>query len=69
MNMGIKSGVGMSEPSAIADAIFKIASRGERVPLRLPLGATAWKMARAKFEGALGELDAVKEISGLGQEI
>ncbi|KUJ10439.1 short-chain dehydrogenase/reductase-like protein SDR [Mollisia scopiformis] len=69
VNMGLKSGVGMIEPSAIAEAIFTIASRGEKVPLRLPLGATAWKMAKAKFEGFLSELDAVKEISVIGKDV
>jgi hypothetical protein len=68
VNMGIKSGAGM-EPSALAETLWTIASRGERVPLRLPLGAVAWKMAKAKFEGLLGDLDAVKEISAMGQEI
>ena len=68
VNKGIKSGVGI-EPSAVAETIFTIASRGERIPLRLPLGAVAWKLAKSKFEGLLGELDAVKEISGMGQGI
>ena len=66
--MGMKAGVGI-EPSTIAEAIYNIASRGERVPLRLPLGPVAWKMAKSKFEGLLGELHAVKELSALGQEI
>lgn len=69
VNMGIKSGAGMMEPSALAETLFTIASRGERVPLRLPLGAVAWKMAKSKFEGLLGELDAVKGISAMGGEI
>lgn len=43
VNMGIKSGVGMLEPSAVAETIFTVASRGECVPLRLPLGPTACK--------------------------
>ncbi|KAK3315589.1 short-chain dehydrogenase/reductase-like protein SDR [Apodospora peruviana] len=66
---GIEMGMGMMEPSDIADALYKIASRGECVPLRLPLGATAWKMVKAKHEGALGELEKVKGISGMGQEL
>ncbi|RDW61338.1 short-chain dehydrogenase protein SDR [Coleophoma crateriformis] len=66
VNKGLAAGVG-SEPSAIAETIFTIASRGERIPLRLPLGAVAWQMAKAKFEGFLGELDAVKEISFLSK--
>ena len=68
VNKGIKSGAGI-EPSAVAETIFTIASRGERIPLRLPLGVVAWKLAKSKFEGLLGELDAVKELSAMGQEI
>lgn len=69
VNMGIKSGMGMLEPSAVAEALWQIASRGEKVPLRLPLGATCWKMAKARCEGFLQELDEVKGISGMGQEL
>lgn len=69
VNMGIKSGVSMIEPSAVAETIFTIASRGERIPFRLPLGATAWKLAKSKFEGLLNDLDAVKDISAMGQQI
>lgn len=69
VRMGAQKGVGMNEPSAIAEVIYGIASRGEKVPLRLPLGAVAWKLARSKFEGLLAEFDAVKEISAMGQEI
>jgi hypothetical protein len=68
VRQGIKLGVDI-EPSAIAEAIYNIARRGERVPLRLPLGPVAWKLAKSKFESLLGELDAVKEISAMGQEI
>ncbi|KAJ8065355.1 hypothetical protein OCU04_006043 [Sclerotinia nivalis] len=69
VNMGIKSGIGMLEPTAIAENIYMIASRGEKVPLRLPLGPTAWKLIRQKYEGFLGELDDVKDISAMGKEI
>ncbi|KAK3905868.1 hypothetical protein C8A05DRAFT_12357 [Staphylotrichum tortipilum] len=69
VNMGIKSGVGMLEPDAVAEAIYTVASRGERIPLRLPLGAVAWKMARAKFEGLVQEWEGLKEISGMGQPL
>jgi len=69
VNMGLKSGVGLLEPAGIAETIYRIASRGEKVPLRLPLGPTAWKLAKQKFAGFLGDLDAVKEISAMGREI
>jgi short-subunit dehydrogenase len=69
VNMGIKSGKGMMEPSAVAEAIYGVASRGERIPLRLPLGAVAWRMGKAKFEILLQEFEAVKEISGMGEQL
>jgi len=71
VNMGIKAGGGggMIEPAAVAETIFGVARRGERVPLRLPLGAVAWKMIKAKFEGALGELEKVKGISVMGKDV
>ncbi|CAM1505893.1 Fc.00g115300.m01.CDS01 [Cosmosporella sp. VM-42] len=68
VRMGMKSGVGRTEPEQIAKSIFHIASRGERVPLRLPLGPVAWKMIKAKLEGLLGELDEVKSLSFFGKE-
>jgi hypothetical protein len=68
VSAGMKLGVGM-EPSAIAEALFAIASREECVPLRLPLGAVSWKMSKSKFESLLGDFDAVKDISAIGQQI
>ncbi|KAK1590294.1 uncharacterized protein LY79DRAFT_516283 [Colletotrichum navitas] len=62
VEMGIKSGR-LTEPSAIAEAIYGIASRGERVPLRVPLGGPAWNFIRQKFESGLADLDKVKELS------
>jgi hypothetical protein len=69
VNKGIESGASMMEPSAVAETLFTIASRGERIPLRLPLGTVAWKMAKSKFEGLLGDLDKVKEVSTFRKEI
>lgn len=63
---GLELGVGM-EPSAIAEAIYNVADRGERLPLRLPLGAVAYKMIKARFESALKELEEVKHISAMGE--
>jgi hypothetical protein len=68
VNKGIKSS-SLIEPSVVVETIFTIASRGERVPLRLPLGINAWRLAKSKFESLLGDLDAVKKLSAMGQEI
>ena len=67
VRMGMKSGA-LIEPEDIAKSILNIASRGERVPLRLPLGPVAWKMIKSKLEGLLGELDEVKSLSFMGRE-
>lgn len=69
VNMGIKSGVGMMEPSVVAETLWDIASRWEKVPLRLPLGAVCWKMAKARCEGFLHDLEAVKEVSTFGKDV
>jgi microcystin degradation protein MlrC len=60
---GISSGMGMMSPDAVAEAICHIAGRGEKIPLRVPLGSTAWMMAKMKHEGALKELESVKDVS------
>ncbi|KAK2036059.1 NAD(P)-binding protein [Colletotrichum somersetense] len=62
VEMGVKSG-SLTEPSAIAEAVYSIVSRGERVPLRVPLGGPAWSFIRQKFELGLEDLDKVKELS------
>ncbi|KAF8854265.1 NAD(P)-binding protein [Acephala macrosclerotiorum] len=66
---GIKSGAagGMIEPSAVAETIYKIAARGEKIPLRLPLGKVAWQMAKMKFDELLRDFESVKEISFMGK--
>jgi hypothetical protein len=71
VNKGIAAGAaaGMIAPETIADALWTIASRGEKVPLRLPLGATSWRMAKMWWEGLVGDLENVKSVSGLGTEL
>lgn len=41
----------------------------EAIPLRPPLGSTAWKMIKAKHVKALDELERVNVVSGMGREI
>ncbi|CAG8979750.1 hypothetical protein HYALB_00012794 [Hymenoscyphus albidus] len=61
VKQALQSGAGI-EPSAIAEALFKIASREEKVPLHLPLGATAFQLIRMKLQSRLAELDALEEF-------
>ena len=62
VRMGLKSGLGI-KPVALAEVLFKVASRGEKVPLWLPLGSTAEKLIRSKLEKRLESLDAVKDLT------
>lgn len=61
---GLELGMGI-QPVAIAEALFKVASRGERVPIHLPLGATAMNMIRMKLESRLKALESVKELAAV----
>lgn len=58
-----------SEPDAIAAAMYHIVSRGERIPLRVPMGPDAWGMIKADVENISKELDELKELSiGVGRQ-
>ncbi|GFF54254.1 uncharacterized oxidoreductase C162.03 [Aspergillus lentulus] len=61
---GLAAGVGF-EPSAVAIVLYKIASRNDKVPLRLPLSITAIKLIRAKLEGQLQDLETHGELGAL----
>ncbi|KAI2627079.1 hypothetical protein GGS26DRAFT_151873 [Hypomontagnella submonticulosa] len=59
---GLQSGAGI-EPKVFAETLFKVASRGEKVPLHLPFGPVSLMMIRSKLEARLNDLDTVKELS------
>ncbi|KAL4971841.1 hypothetical protein BDW66DRAFT_16979 [Aspergillus desertorum] len=61
---GLAAGVGF-EPSAVAKVLYQVASRKEKVPLRLPLSATAVKLITAKLQGQLQDLEATAELSAI----
>ncbi|KAI0102734.1 short-chain dehydrogenase [Nemania sp. FL0031] len=52
-----------AEPSALAVAIFQVVSRGQRIPIRVPLGSDAWGMILRDIESVKKDLDDVKDIS------
>ena len=54
---------GWAEPEAVAAAMYRVVSRGERIPIRVPLGQDAWNMIRADVDGAKNELEEIKEVS------
>jgi short-subunit dehydrogenase len=62
-NAGLKQGVGM-EPEDVARVLYEVASKGEKVPLHLPLSMNAFGLIKGAFEERLKALEGVKGISG-----
>ncbi|PWY88753.1 NAD(P)-binding protein [Aspergillus sclerotioniger CBS 115572] len=52
-----------AEPDAIAAAIYRLVSRGERIPIRVPLGADARGMILMDLEGVKRDLEELEELS------
>ncbi|CAJ2514165.1 Uu.00g022840.m01.CDS01 [Anthostomella pinea] len=63
---GQEAGAGL-EPEAVAKTIYDLASRGQQIPLRVPLSLIAWGLIKSKCEGTLKDLEGLKEISAMGQ--
>ena len=56
-----------TSPEAIAAAMYKIVSRGQRIPIRVPLGADSYGLIMMDLEHVRKDLDELKEIStGVG---
>ncbi|KAF2488703.1 NAD(P)-binding protein [Lophium mytilinum] len=60
----LHAGVGV-EPIAVARVLYHVADRGEKVPLHLPLTATAIQLITMKLQGRLEELETVKDLSAI----
>ncbi|KAI0509139.1 NAD(P)-binding protein [Xylaria bambusicola] len=52
-----------AEPMALAKAILELVSRGQRIPIRLPLGPDAWGMVVKDVESTQKELEEFKDLS------
>lgn len=62
VDAGLKQGVGM-EPEDVARVLYRVASKGGRVPLHLPLSANAFGLIEGAFEERLKTLEEVKDVS------
>jgi hypothetical protein len=51
------------EPDAVARVLYEVASKGEKIPLHLPLSMNAFGLIKGQFDVRLRALDEVKEIS------
>lgn len=50
---------------AVAKVLYDVASRNEKVPLRLPLSTMAVKLITMKFQEQLGNSDTIEDLSTL----
>lgn len=64
----LKSGAGMIDPAAIANALYEVASRDQRIPLHLPLGTPALKLIKSMLEGRLRDLESIEAMSAVDQK-
>ena len=62
VDAGLKQGVGM-EPEDVARVLYEVASKGENIPLHLPLSINAFGLIKGAFEGRLRALEEVKDVS------
>ncbi|PWY92198.1 NAD(P)-binding protein [Aspergillus heteromorphus CBS 117.55] len=60
----IEAGAG-AQPEEIARVLYTVASRGEKIPLHLPLSETAVRFIGMKLKGRLEGLEEVTDLSGL----
>jgi hypothetical protein len=51
-----------ARPEDIAAAMFQVATRGEKIPIRLPLGVDAWGAIRAEVDQMAKEMDELREL-------
>lgn len=62
VDAGLKQGVGM-EPEDVAKVLCEVASKGDKVPLHIPLSMNAFGLIKGALEEKLKALEAFKEVS------
>ncbi|KAF3017063.1 hypothetical protein E8E14_005431 [Neopestalotiopsis sp. 37M] len=65
---GIASGAGGVPASAIADVLYLVASRDDKVPLWLPLTSTAYQLIKMKSQARLDNLEAVRDVTSIDKK-
>ncbi|KAI6862450.1 hypothetical protein KC323_g5462 [Hortaea werneckii] len=64
VNKGLSMGMGL-EPATVAKAMYDVASRGEKIPLRLPLSSTAVNMMKMALQERLKALEEVEGFAAV----
>lgn len=67
VEQNLDAGAGV-EAGDLANLLFHVASRNEKVPLFLPVSTTAVHLINAKLQGRLQELEAVQELSAIDKD-
>jgi hypothetical protein len=52
-----------AEPDALAAAMYELVSRGQRIPIRVPLGLDSWSAVMADLEKCKADFEELKEFS------
>ena len=58
-----KAREGWAEPESVAAAMYNLVSRGQRIPIRLPLGSDSWEMIMADIDNVKKELTELRPLS------
>lgn len=58
-----KSRESWAQPRSVAAAMYKLVSRGQKIPIRLPLGSDSWQMIMADIDSTKDELLTLKDLS------
>ncbi|KAI0098671.1 NAD(P)-binding protein [Nemania sp. FL0031] len=64
---GIASGVGVA-PSAVAELLYLVASRNEKVPLWLPVTSGAAQLIKMKLQARLDNLEETKDLTPIDKK-
>ena len=52
-----------ADPHAVAAAMYKLVSRGQKIPIRLPLGSDSWEMIMSDIDSTKKQLLELKDLS------
>ncbi|KAK6206507.1 hypothetical protein LQW54_007689 [Pestalotiopsis sp. IQ-011] len=54
-----------AEPEAVAAKMYELVSRGERIPIRVPLGADSWAAVMADLKKCEKDFEELREFSSI----
>ena len=58
-----KSRESWAEPQSVAAAMYTLVRRGQKIPIRLPLGSDSWEVIMADIDTTKKELLGLKDLS------